>query len=499
MRKLLIVLLVHVLAQTFAVIPTWKPLEPPSTRFSSAHVPLEASAIYYSEFTRHNPIMIFADDSPAVDICSNYTHLNCTSEEFIDEMMTMLNTNRTAGVMQFNHCLYCQHETELFDRFRSTLQHHCQFPVLFAELIDNETISSEIIHKPETASDFVMCYCGDGGGWRGNGALFGYRCDSYTRQWVPLAYRYTPMSLAILLIVLFVFDLCFLFIPRLAERIKSAKSQRGTLLQKVFDIRLQTIALLILSIFFLIIEQMIIIMNTYYSVMTDFQRMWIPGFARKVSLMFLGTCYATTLVQWIHILVDNQQGNSAKLSYKLKAVIGFIYLSVVSLLFLTLVLNYTFHVPKWITHLIFAITAGLYLIVFPMSFTISGIKLFLALRKYSTSFGKLKFIWFVVATDLVFVFGFVDGVLIIISYIAGWDYFGYLFGMFGTALLDVVSVVVYFLLMYILFNGKLFCKIERESTRLDSEISSLVFTDEQDLGITEAYPFIPVQRRHSTL
>jgi hypothetical protein len=491
MSKIVVVVLLFHAA--LSAIPPWTPLPSPSTRFSSVKIPLKTSATFLSVTSKqYYPFLIFADDAPSLDLCSQ--PVNCSNDIYLDDIVAMLNSsNRTDAAISFNQCLYCDSDAERMDAFwetfRSNMQHICQFPVLYTEMWPNNVnITKDQLFQSEFASQLVMCYCGEGGGWRGRNALFGYRCDAFTRQWIPLAYRYTPFILALLLGLLFIFDFSVLYVPRMVERIKSV-TKCSDLIFKVFDLRVQSLTLLLLSISCLICEQMIIILNTTYS--HDFQHFWTSGFARKLSLMFLGTCYATTLIQWVHILVDKQTEHSAKISGRLKLMLWMVYFIMITLLVTTLFLNYSAHVSLWISHLIFASVAALYLIVFPLGFTVAGIKLFLTLRKYGTKVTKLKFIWFMISTDIIFTIGFVDGILIIITYIFGWDYFGFLFGMFDTMILDCVSLVVYFLLIYILFNGSLLCKIQKRQ-QLDEETKRLVEETEGE----NMYPTIPT-RRHS--
>jgi hypothetical protein len=445
-------------------IPPWIPAEVPS-RFSSVTIPVNYTTKYEAEYQQSDDytFLIFADDSPFHELCTFNAARNCSDELLLDELLYQMNNaeNRSNAVLMFNRCLYCGAHTEIFEGFLDTLQHSCQFPILYQELWrPNLILTREKLLNKSFASQLTMCYCGAGSGWKGQLALFGYRCDQYTRLWIPLAYRYIPLAIIVILSLLLAFALILLFFPRIIERIRSMLTLSDIV--KLLDLRVQTLSYLNSSIIFLILEQIVIIANAYLFGMKNFQdRIWIPGFARKVSLLLLGSCYATTLIQWISLLVDNTQ-TSAKISRKLKIILWTVYALLILLLVGNLILNFAFHVPMWITHLIFAICSGLYLIVFPLSFTIAGIKMFLALRRVSvdTNLLRLKFMWFVIATNIIFTIGFVDGILIILTYINGWDFFGPWFGLFDTTILDFISIMIFILLSYILFNRNLFCNFQ---------------------------------------
>lgn len=506
-RVILILLCVVTVSLT---TPPWVPLGRLSSRFSSVNIPTYCTSVNkFISSNRHEyyPIITFADDSPSYDLCPwNFSAKNCSGDTFLDQIVTNLNNdkNRSDAISLFNTCLYCGQDTdepsEWFDNFRNVLQHYCQFPILYQNLfVHDYIITKENLFQGDFMSKLTMCYCGKGGGWKGNAALFGYRCDAFTRQWIPMAYRFIPLFYAVFMIVILALDSSLLFLPRLIERLRTMSTCQS-IFTKISDLRVQTISYLLLSIAFLITEQFISIFIQYSFSMKKFQQVWIPGLFRSVSLLCLACCYATTLIQWLHILVHkkNEEENSESISKPLKIILGIFYLCISVLLPTMLLMYFKLHVPIWIVHLYFASFAGLFLIVFPLGFTIAGIKMFLALRKVSVDHHvlRLKFLWFVILTDIIYIVGVINGIMITICYILGWDYFGLWFGLFGTVTLDMVEIIMFLLLSYILFNGKLLCRCSyfRNSQEVDDETKQLL---EQAQNNVEQVQYPQISRRVS--
>jgi len=334
-------------------------------------------------------------------------------------------------------------------------------------LLDNSLHLFESVFRGEKENP-LLCWCRN----RVEDARIGYayQCDdAYYQFLVPFKYLGVGLIMALVFFMLLVFMTVYIAVPMFYNKFKAIQSKVNyekavqenvlvtTLYLKYVCEEFVMTDLKPLVLVFLYISITLVVLENLFSFFWNFT-FWnsnvsinVWGLLRSLEIYFASFSVSSLMVQWSHI-VDLLKNNVNKkpLSLFNGVLLGSIYLFNVALIIIGIALSAVFGSSTYLYTV-----AGISMIFMPsillVLFTIYGVIIYKRISLTATvSVYHLKFTKFIILFNVTLAVIFVIATITIITFIVSWDVYGLFYGVFKTLILDILSLAIFLLMIYIL-------------------------------------------------
>ncbi|KAF0980371.1 hypothetical protein FDP41_013585 [Naegleria fowleri] len=304
---------------------------------------------------------------------------------------------------------------------------------------------------------------------------FGFQCNDFYHVFlIPYSYRISPFILGCVFIIIFLFHLYTIQIPKFHERIftfkqkihrdmmdKSIGMKIYISLKHFLDISVQVPVFFSLSTLCGFIENMFRFLCNF-SFMFDFYQGYLAGLFRALCCVLVVCGFSALVISWSHAIdVSNQLGQekSNSLSIVNKTVLSIFYGAVIvviitSGIIFAVVSDYGY---AWA---VMAISVLIYILTFGFGFFFYGLRIYYRLRKANNKGGlfEYRFTKFMLGLAVVFFYGWLCTMLSMITYAFGFDVLSLFFGLTRNIFLDTSLIMVTIVSSYITFNKEAYVR-----------------------------------------